>query len=336
MVVVGGQLAGQHVRADQRQARAHPADRGGAPGGVAEQRDAAAGPGRGEDLADRLGVEVVGRREPLEHPPRLPPGVAEVGPQPAEEHLGRPVLHAGPLLAVGEPGQGRPRRAVPVRPQRHAAPAGRVVPAPPRLVGVHARDGPVGDLQVSERISTSSPKTRSRVEEPMPSAATTRSKVSSGPCSNVTRTRPSGPSCSDEPDDAVAEPVLDRPVPRQGLADEDLGQVAAQDLALPGRPAGLAGPRREGRDHLTVATDELGPLLAGRRGGHGVVDPHPAQHLARRAPDVDVLPARPQRRRPLQHDGLPARPPQPEGQGRSGDARAADQNSAHAGHPTCR
>ena len=254
MVDVRGELAGQHVRARERQARPHAADRGGAVGGVAESATRPRRPARGVDLPDRLEVEVVGlRRCPSSTRCGLPAGVAERLAQACALLVERAALAS--RRARGRRSvdvrERRADRAVRVRSEGDAAAAGRVVPAPPVVVGSGARDRGVGGLEAERADLGSSPKTRRRVLEPMPSAATTRSNRSSARV--LERDGDAAPGrVVVEAGDAVAEAVLGG---AGGAVDEEPREVAAQDLELGGRtaasrrcPPGTRRPcRRRGR-----------------------------------------------------------------------------------------
>ena len=169
----------------------------------------------------------------------------------------------------------------------------------------------------------SSPSTRARVLERMPSAATTRSKDRG----RAVRERDLHPGAVVvETGDVVAEHVLDV---GGGLLHQQPGQIAAQDLQLGRGPVGVRAARGEGRDGAIVGVDEADPGLPGRRGPDRVLQTHPAGDLAAGAADVDVLTARPELGGALDHGHLEAVAVQPGREGGTGDAGAGDQDGGH-------
>ena len=171
------------------------------------------------------------------------------------------------------------------------------------------------------RTATSSPKTRPLVLEPIPSAATTRSKRSSMPLSNDTTT--SVP-VSRKGGDPVPVTVL-------GLSlagvDKDPGEVAAEDLDFGGRAFRVGLHGRELGHHLARAADESGSDLARGRIPHRVLQAGAAEDLTSGTPDVDVLPAGPEGGRALHDGGGPAVPVEPERECGPRHTGSGDQNT---------
>ncbi|OUD95567.1 hypothetical protein CMMCAS05_01420 [Clavibacter michiganensis subsp. michiganensis] len=325
MVDVRGQLAREHVRARERQARAHAAHGRGAVRGVAHERDPPGRPPRRVHLPDRLVVEVVGPVEAVEHARGLPAGVGEAGAEPGPLLLDRAAARVPSRRGIHERGERGADRAVRVGPQADRPAAARDVPAPPVVVRGRARDGGVARLEpqradhglVAEHQAPGArPDAVGRHHEVEPLVGGPRE-----------RHRDAVALLAD-PRDAVVEAVLRG---ADGAVDEQLGEVAAQDLELRGRAARVAATGRELGDRAAVGPDEARADLARGRGADRVLDAHPPGDLAPGAAHVDVLAAAAELGRALHDHGVDAVAVQPDGERGAGDARAGDED-ASCGH----
>ena len=325
-------LPRQHVRADERAARAHARNRRRAERGVPEQHHSALGPRIHLDLAHLLRVEVLGASHALQDARALPPAALE-------DHSERLVLRRRALAqgtrqrrAVRRRHQVRLQRARVVAARGHGAAARGVVDGHDVGVARLRRDGEVRGAEAQRREGVG----RARAQQLPPRARVLPVRAHhqvEWRGAAVRERHAHGRGALLEAGDGGAEDV-------RGLllraVVQDAAEVAAHDLEL-GGGALLAGASLISRDECLAhagAVDEPRALLVDHFGAHFPLDAHLLHHRDALAAEVDLLAAVPQAVEPL-HDGdVVVQFREPEGQGGPGYA-AADDEYSEACHVVC-
>ena len=217
---------------------------------------------------------------------------------------------------------------MPVRTQGDRAPLSGGVPPPPVGVGVVARDGEVRHAQAEE-------------PDVGPAGHRDLARAGADPVGRddevelllgaVLDADPHPPPVVVEGDDLVAEAVGH---PVRGVLEQDLPEVAAQDLQLGGGAVArgaVTGRHGELRLHRTGAVDEGQTPFPGAGRAHRLLDAGTRGHDPAGTAHVHVLATEAQLGSPLQHGGLHPVAVQPVGERRTGDARSGDEHSA-GGH----
>ncbi len=254
----------------------------------------------------------------LEHPRTLP---ADVGVGRAQD--GDHVVVAEPVEAahVGDEAQGGLRGAEVVRaqPERAALPAGQH--APPVVVVGGARDREVGgvEAQLLDARVGHDQRTGARAQ-----AVGDDHRVEAAGGAVVELHVHAG-AVVVQTGDPVAEHVLGA---RGGVVVEQAGELAAQDLQLGRGAAGVVGARGEAGERTAGVVDEVRAGLAGVAVADGVLQAHPADHLAADPAHVDVLALLAHVVEALDHGHVPARGREPRRERRTGDAGPGDQDAA--------
>ncbi|RMN75313.1 hypothetical protein ALQ53_04640 [Pseudomonas cannabina] len=315
------QFASQHIRTNQRQRSADPAQRRNTPGRIAQQHHRPVRPAIDLHLSQVIEPEVLRSLHPGQQTRHLPARAVERRPK-KRLLLGNTV--ADRKVAATVHIKERPRRTAIVRTNPSTATAHRVIPTRGLTIGRRTRHGKECACHVHPaRLILAGehqlPRTR-------PDTLRNDQQIKTLLVTALERDRHTRLIMLDR-DDTITKAI--EGVGRRSLIQQ-AGEITTQHLKLGRRTIAVQPGQINLRRRAIVLIDPRQPRLAGIKLLHRLLKPHQTQHLPSRAAHIHILPAIAKGRRLLDNRDIAIALRQPPCSSAACDAGPGDENAARA------